>query len=170
MPSKITDSYYAYKFIRAIVKPWDEWDAYELGIIDESGNLLRKPKTPQEREAYNTFDKLTANVKRVINKLPGGKTKLSSFAAAMYLLKEYAIMKNKFERTCLMEAFLYNIIKDDVIDDSDGTDKTIVSGRYLHEGVEINIDNNLSHIDTVLGVRIFAHDDWVFAKSDLEKI
>jgi len=170
MGSKITDSFYAFKFIRAIVRPWDEWPAFLTGVLDDKGKLIHSPKTKEQKDSYNTFDRLTANIKRAINKLPGGKTKLSSFAAAVYLLREWSERENPFERTCLMESFLYNLIRERVVDDVDGGDKTVPAGTYIYKGGELVVESNLKHVDTVMGVRVFVYENCVFAKNDLEKV
>ena len=39
------DLYVLYKFIKAISTPFDETKAFELGIVDKKGKLLKKPKT-----------------------------------------------------------------------------------------------------------------------------
>ena len=60
--------------------------------MDKDGKKLRKPKTPFEKATYTIFHKLVFNVKRLLNKLPGGKSKLASYAAALYLIKEHTNM------------------------------------------------------------------------------
>ena len=74
---------------------WKNWDAYKLGIIDENGKRQRKVEidTDEKRSAYTPFIRLCANIKRLTSKIPGGSTRLGSFAAALYLIKE------KFELT-----------------------------------------------------------------------
>jgi hypothetical protein len=74
-----------------LVKPFEETDAFKLGIIDEKGKVLKKAntlQTSQERDAYNYLTRLVFNVKRLINKLPGGENKLKSIIAAFFLVKE----------------------------------------------------------------------------------
>ena len=38
------DTVYAFRFIRMLVMPWTEWDAYKEGIIDENGKRNRNVK------------------------------------------------------------------------------------------------------------------------------
>ena len=87
MPN-LADDYYAYKFINLLPKPWTDWDAYKLGIIDANGNFLKKPITEKEKDSWTLFDKLVANIKRSLEKLPGGKSQIASYATALYLLKD----------------------------------------------------------------------------------
>lgn len=80
-----------YKFIQLLVREWKDNPAYELGIIDENGKTLKKArdlKTSEEKEAYTMFHRLVFNIKRLLSKVPGGSSKLGSFAAALWLLKE----------------------------------------------------------------------------------
>mgnify|MGYP007000237628 len=60
------------------------------GIIDENGKRDRNVKldTDDKRSAYTPFVRLVANIKRLVAKLPGGGSKLGSFASALFLIKE----------------------------------------------------------------------------------
>lgn len=91
MSSTPFDLLYTYQFIRRLATPFREWDAYKLGIIDENGKVLKKRstfKTPEERNAWGLFDRLVANLKKLLGTIPLGKTRLASYAAALLLLKE----------------------------------------------------------------------------------
>ena len=84
------DTVYAFRFIRMMVMDWKNWDAYKEGIIDENGKRDRNVKidTDSKRSAYTPFVRLVANIKRLTAKIPGGGSKLGSFASALYLIKE----------------------------------------------------------------------------------
>lgn len=89
----VVDIYVAYKFVKILTQPWKETDAYKLGIIDEKGKILKKRKnlkTGEEKAAYTIFHTLIWNVKKLLDKLPPTRTRLGSFAVALWLLKEYA--------------------------------------------------------------------------------
>ena len=86
--AKAVDLYIIYQLLKRLTTPFDETDAYELGLIDERGKLVRKPKTPEEQDAYDLVDRFVFNIKRLIEKVPGGKTRLGSYAAALLLIKE----------------------------------------------------------------------------------
>ena len=88
----IVDLFLIYSFIRRLATPFSEWKAYELGIIDEKGNLLKKRKElrmVKEREAFGLFDLLVLKLKRLLEKVPGGNTRIGSYAAALWLIKEH---------------------------------------------------------------------------------
>jgi len=86
--AKAVDLYIIYQLLKRLTTPFDETDAYELGLIDARGKLVRKPKTPEEQDAYDLVDRFVFNIKRLIEKVPGGKTRLGSYAAALLLIKE----------------------------------------------------------------------------------
>jgi len=92
---------YTFRFIRMMVMDWKSWDAYKLGIIDENGKRIKKVKLDDEekKSAYTPFIRLAANIKRLVAKIPGGGTKLGSFASALYLIKEKVGTKG-LEKIC----------------------------------------------------------------------
>ena len=81
-----------YQFIKRLSTPFEEQEAYKLGIIDEKGNRIKSKKleTKEEKNAYGYLDKLIFNLKKLIEKVPGGKSRLGSFAAALFLIREGA--------------------------------------------------------------------------------
>jgi len=88
----IVDLFLVYQFIKRLATPWEKWPAYELGIIDKDGNQLKKRKdfrTVKERDAWGKFDLMIAKLKRLLNKIPGGQTRIASYAAALWLIKEH---------------------------------------------------------------------------------
>ena len=86
--SKSTDLVYTFRFLRLLTTPWEETNAFKLGLIDDQGKKIKKPQSTEEKSAYNLFHRLVYNVKKLINKVPGGKSKIASYAAALLLLKE----------------------------------------------------------------------------------
>lgn len=85
---RAVDIYYTFRFLRQLVTPWNETQAYKLGLVDENGKKLRSPVTGEEKDAYTLFFRLVYNIKRLLNKVPFGKTKLASYVAALWLIKE----------------------------------------------------------------------------------
>lgn len=88
----VVDTVVAYKFIKILSTPWKKTDAYKLGIIDDKGTVLKKRKdlkTSEEKKAYTIFHTLCWNIKRLLDKLPPTRTRLGSFATALWMLKEY---------------------------------------------------------------------------------
>ena len=88
----IVDLFLVYQFIKRLATPFEKWDAYELGIIDKDGNILKKRKelrTVKERAAWGKFDVMISKLKKLLAKVPGGQTRLASYAAALWLIKEH---------------------------------------------------------------------------------
>tara|TARA_R110002153_G_scaffold33810_1_gene101621 strand:+ start:361 stop:939 length:579 start_codon:yes stop_codon:yes gene_type:complete len=121
------DFFYALRFLRLLTTKWEKTSAFNLGIVDKNGKILKKPQTAEEKSAYNTFHKLVYNIKRLINKIPLGKSTLASYAAALFLIKEHASISDK------------KLIK--VIQESTGLDfsnyKPEINEWYLTENGEI---------------------------------
>jgi len=73
-------------------------DAYEFGIVDENGKVLRKARTlrtSEEKSAYTIFHRLVFGIKRILQKLPGGRSVVASYAAALFLIKEHTGMSDE---------------------------------------------------------------------------
>ena len=86
------DLWMVYSFVRRLVTPFSEWEAYKLGIIDERGNILKKRRElrrQEERRAFGVFDILILNLKKLLERLPAGQTRLASYAAALWLIREH---------------------------------------------------------------------------------
>ena len=95
----LLDAFSTFKFLKLLSQKWEETDAFKHGIIDKDGNPLRKQKelkTRDEKEAYTRFTIMVFNIKRLIEKLPFGKARISSLATALFLLKEeYGMVDSK---------------------------------------------------------------------------
>jgi hypothetical protein len=88
----VVDLFLVYSFIRKLVTPFDKWEGYKLGIIDEKGNILIKRKDftkKSQRDAFGIFDLMILNIKKLLAKVPGGQTRLASYAAALFLIREW---------------------------------------------------------------------------------
>ena len=94
---RAADIAYTFRFIRMLVLDWKDWDAYKQGIIDENGKRNKNVKldTDEKKSAYTPFIRLAANIKRLVAKIPGGGSRLGSFASALFLIKEKYNLKEK---------------------------------------------------------------------------
>lgn len=91
--ANLVDLYTVYRILRKLTTPFEEWDAYKEGVIDAEGNIIKKPDdrvTQDQRDSLSPLDVLILNLKKILNKLPFGKSKLASYGAAMFLIKEEA--------------------------------------------------------------------------------
>ncbi len=86
----ILDTFIIYKIIRGLTTPFDDTDAFRTGVIDATGKRLidTSRMTDKQQDAYNLFNRLIFNIKRLIEKIPGGKSKIGTYAAALLLFRE----------------------------------------------------------------------------------
>ena len=90
------DLFVTYRFIKLLVTPFQKQEAFKLGIIDEKGKRITEPgtnkpttlRTVAEKNAYTVLHKLVFNIKKIFEKVPGLRTKLGTYAAALFLLKD----------------------------------------------------------------------------------
>jgi hypothetical protein len=95
--SRTGDLFYAFRFLKLLVTPFEKTKAFELGIIDKDGTILKKRvdrQTPEEKSAYTVFHRLVFNLKRLIAKAPGGKSLVARYGAALFLIKEHTNMSD----------------------------------------------------------------------------
>lgn len=81
----------AYKLIKRITTPFEEWEAYKLGIIDKNGNVKKKKvslSSPEYRASWTNLDIVAANLKKIISKYPGAQAKIAARAAQGLMVKE----------------------------------------------------------------------------------
>ena len=134
--TRAIDLLITYRIIKLLTTPFEKQDAYRLGIIDKNGKVLRKTKelnTGKERDTYTILHRFVFNLKRLINLVPGGKSKLGTYAAALGLL----LKENKDINEIEIEKVLYKhlsdndlLVLDDDIKESTGFDY-LPEGRYI---------------------------------------
>lgn len=96
---KLIDNIYAARMAALLYLDWSQWDAFKKGIIDRTGNQIKQAVTPAETTAWTYFHRLAANLKRLIETVPGGKSKIGKLVAA------YALYKEDNEDQALFETF-----------------------------------------------------------------
>lgn len=101
--SKLIDIYVLYRIIKDLATPFEQTDAFRLGLIDKKGNKLRdekgvklKAKTKKEKAADSYYQRFIRNLKRLMTKVGLG-SKIATFAAALFLLKEHNKGKFSFD-------------------------------------------------------------------------
>ena len=182
------DLFVTYRFIKLLVTPFEKTDAYKLGIIDENGNRIMPPpvggvrqtkptplRTTDEKNAYTILHKLVFNIKKIFAKVPGLRTKLGTYAAALFLLKD--TFKESVDDPDVFEKEFMKYLKEQgyEIDDSIseeviGFGEVLPKGEYTlvndilnkeeeeltaKKGDKVEAFDDEPPIDTVLGVEIF---------------
>jgi hypothetical protein len=88
------DLVYTFRFLRLLTTSFEDTEAYKKGIIDKDGKRLKTfdLNTMDNRDTYKNyytpFHRLVFNIKKIMAKVPGGGSKIASYAAALFLLKE----------------------------------------------------------------------------------
>ena len=129
-----------YRVIKMLVTPFEKTDAYKYGIIDKNGKVLRKNKTltvAKEKDSYTILHRFVFNLKRLINLIPGGKSKLGTYAAALGLLLKEEKEINAVE----LEKVLYKHLRENDLINFDDDLREDVEFDFLPKGRFIIIDD-----------------------------
>jgi hypothetical protein len=147
------DLFMTYKFIRLLTTKWNKTEAFKAGVIDKNGKLLVKGKdqTEKQRQTYQLFDKMVFNLKRILERVPFGKSQISSYAAALFLLKE---------ETGMEESDILKVIEDlghNTSIDLNEDFKDLREGQYMlnHDSMESK-KGTIVHLDDIEPVGQFA--------------
>jgi hypothetical protein len=106
------DIIYTLRIIKLLTTPWNKQAAYKHGIIDDKGNLLRKTrdlKTSAEKDSFTYLHRMVFNMKRLLQKAPGGASFIAAATAAMLLLKESMGENLSDEQMAMIEEAIYNL-------------------------------------------------------------
>ena len=178
------DLFVTYRFLKLLTTPFEKTEAYKLGIIDENGNRImqkgiKKPQVPlvtsQEKNAYTILHKLVFNIKKIFAKVPGLRTKVGTYAAALFLLKD--TFKESVDDPDMFEKEFMKYLKENDIEFDNGISEEVIGfGEILPKGEYVLVNDILNKeeeelsakkgdkvvafddeapIDTVLGVEIF---------------
>ena len=178
------DLFVTYRFLKLLTTPFEKTDAFKLGIIDEKGNRIKKPKSTQpavelatveQKNSYTILHKLVFNIKKIFGKVPGLRTKVGTYAAALFLLKD--TFKESVDDQHMFEKEFMKYLKENNIEfDNEISEEVIGFGEVLPKG-EYVLSNDILNkqeeelsakkgdkvvayedeapVDTVLGVEIF---------------
>ncbi len=86
----IVDNGIALRLLYILCTPFNEFPAYKSGVIDDKGKYIvpKNKRTNAQKKSLTYLDRLMINIKKLINKLPGGENKLKNIVTAMFLIKE----------------------------------------------------------------------------------
>jgi hypothetical protein len=173
------DLFVTYRFIKLLTTPFEKTDAYKMGIIDADGNRTdKKLYKEKEQKSYTILHKLVFNIKKIFGKVPGLRTKMGTYAAALFLLKD--TFKEHVEDPQVFEKEFLKYLKENNIEiDNSITEEVSLENGKLPKGIykltndviatgeddEENIDaligdevetfEDVPPADTVLGVDVF---------------
>ena len=175
--SRVIDAVIAYRVLKLLVTPFNRTKAFELGIIDEKGKVLKKSKeikNPKERNAYTLLIRFVFNLKKLLAKI-GIRGPLGSAAAAAF-----AFFKEEYGNNVEVEKVIYNHLKEQgfefQIDENygeplnEGTYK-VKHDIYNSEGeIVINMDESVEFketTDTIMGYDVFKYNGVYLTTEDL---
>ena len=170
---RAADLAYTFRFIRMLVMDWKDWDAYKTGVIDENGKRNKSVRLDddEKKSSYTPFIRLAANIKRLLSKIPGGSTKLGSFAAALFLIKEKYNLSdkqlNKIIEECgidpldiMLESSEWFVLKDGML--SPGiyrlSEDKVLNGTYddiVNTKDQVRIHDDCYPVGDVFGIDIY---------------
>ena len=182
------DLFVTYRFIKLLVTPFEKTEAYKLGIIDKDGNRVLPPpkagirqtkpeplRTIDEKNAYTVLHKLVFNIKKLFQKVPGLRTRLGTYAAALFLLKD--TFKESVDDPDVFEKEFMKYLKeqgyeidDTIMEEVVGFGEVLPKGEYTlvndilnkeeeeltaKAGDKVATFKDEPPVDTILGVEIF---------------
>ena len=165
------DLFVTYRFLRLLTTPFEKTDAYKFGIIDKDGNRVKKPKstkpavelaTSELKNSYTILHKLVFNIKKLFSKVPGLRTKVGTYAAALFLLKdpfkEHVDDPDMFEKE-----FMKYLKENDIELDNEISEVVIGFGEVLPKGEYVLKNDILNKEEEELtakkGDKVIAYDD-----------
>ena len=178
------DLFVTYRFLKLLTTPFSKTDAFKFGIIDEKGNRIMQkgisqPEVPlnttERQSAYTILHKLVFNIKKIFEKVPGLRTKVGTYAAALFLLKD--TFKESVDDHHMFEKEFMKYLKENNIEFDDSISEEVIGfGEVLPKG-EYSLVNDILNkeeeelsakkgdkvvayedeapVDTILGVEIF---------------
>ena len=144
----VVDTVIVFRILKMMTRKWSEMDAYKFGLIDDNGKRIKsvKPKTSEEKNSFTLLHRLVFNLKRVLELLPFGRTRLASYAASLALLKEHFEIDGKY-----LEESFYTYLKENdlVLDLLEGHDNM----NSLQKGKEYELRQSVWNEENCIGIR-----------------
>ena len=181
--SRVIDALVAYRVLKLLVTPFNRTKAFEFGIIDDKGKVLKKSKEikdPKERNAYTLLIRFVFNLKRLLSKVGVRGPLGSAAAAALAFFKEEAGEQLSDTAALDIEREVYKCITSEgfEFDLSENYGEPLTEGTYKvkhdiynSEGeVVINIDEEVyfkETTDIIMGYDVFKHNDIYLTTEDL---
>ena len=120
---RVVDTLIVFRILKMLTTPFNKQPAYKFGFIDDKGNRIKlksvegsnqkvenNPKTAEEKASLTPLHRLVFNLKKIIEKVPFGKSQFASYAVALALLKEHQTLDN--EQVARLEEEYYKWLKE----------------------------------------------------------
>tara|TARA_B100001287_G_scaffold243311_1_gene219279 strand:+ start:708 stop:1322 length:615 start_codon:yes stop_codon:yes gene_type:complete len=165
------DLFVTYRFLKLLTTPFNKTDAYKFGIIDKDGNRIKKKNsdevavdllTSQLKNSYTILHKLVFNIKKIFAKVPGLRTKVGTYAAALFLLKD--TFKESVDDPDVFEKEFVKFLKENNVElDGEISEEVVGFGEVLPKGEYILKQDILNKEEEELtakkGDKVIAFDD-----------
>jgi hypothetical protein len=167
------DLFITYRFIKLLVTPFDQTPAFKLGIIDKDGNRVMEKTVSrgmqptvligdEKKSAYTILHKLVFNIKKIFDKVPGLRTTLGTYAAALFLLKD--TFKESVDDPDMFEKEFMKYLKEEGYEiDNTISEEVIGFGEVLPKGEYTLVNDILNSEEEELtakkGDKVIAFDD-----------
>ena len=181
--SRVIDALVAYRVLKLLVTPFNRTKAFELGIIDAKGKVLKKSRDisdPKERNAYTLLIRFVFNLKRILSKVGIRGPLGSSAAAAIAFFKEQSGEQLTENAALDIEREVYKYITSEgfEFDLSENYGEPLTEGTYKvkHDiynddgEIVINIGEEVyfkETTDIIMGYDVFKHNDIYLTTEDL---
>lgn len=103
----------AFTFATLLAKPFKDWKAFKLGLINEKGEIIKKAETRPERDSMSGLKNLVRRVKRLLIKVVPD-SRLLGFLITLFLLKKES--ERDDQEAQLLEKFEKVLSKSEVDD------------------------------------------------------
>ena len=167
------DVFTTYRFIKLLLTPFDHTPAFKLGIIDKDGNRVMEKTVSrgmqptvligdEKKSAYTILHKVVFNIKKIFSKVPGLRTKLGTYAAALFLLKD--TFKESVDDPDMFEKEFMKYLKEEGYEiDNTISEEVIGFGEVLPKGEYTLVNDILNSEEEELtakkGDKVIAFDD-----------
>ena len=165
------DLFVTYRFLKLLTTPFNKMDAFKYGIIDKDGNRIKKENsdevavdltTSQLKNSYTILHKLVFNIKKIFAKIPGLRTKVGTYAAALFLLKD--TFKESVDDPDVFEKEFVKFLKENNVElDGEISEEVVGFGEVLPKGEYILKQDILNKEEEELtarkGDKVIAFDD-----------
>ena len=170
---RAVDLFVTYRFLKLLTTPFNKQEAYKLGVIDKDGNRILQDKSTKPAVELSTT--ALKNSYTILHKVPGLRSKVGTYAAALFLLKD--TFKEGVEDPDVFEKQFMNYLQEqgieldgEISEEVIGFGEQLPKGRYrLKQDILNKQEEELSAkkgdtviafddeapVDTVLGVDIF---------------
>ena len=120
MATRALDTVITFRVLKLLTTQWVDQAAFKEGLIDEKGKRIKPERvnTSERKNAYTFLHRLVFNLKRIIEMIPFGKTRIASYAAALFLIKEHCeISGTKLDKEVFKHLKEAGLLEDNLLEE-----------------------------------------------------